>query len=765
MSALPRALAHALAIAGLALATAWASAAPARADIFSPIELVSAGTLGGGPTEQAEYAHDSVISSNGAFVVFDGAVGGETGVWRVDRATRQIQQVAGGDALLPSVSAGGRYVSFTTNQTEPHLVAGTRGLEGEAPAGGATGAAGAENVYVRDMELPPSVPGAFTVASAANGSSEPLTYAEAGTALGSVASGGAAISADGKEVAFVTTAISNLAGPSTPALQVAVRRLDTEETILVSGKFNPATGETTDVPVWAGGRGAAYADQYPFPEQVPEYSRWIELRPPGAAISADGSTVAWMAVNVGMQARTLADEAPLSEYTEPLWRRIAAPETTTERITGGSDPANPACVQSGEASLPAKPSASDPCQGPFLTHPEEAEAGSGDSGIWSDRGEAKTSVGDFVPRLSADGYTVAFLSRAEPIGLGEFFNQQREIGEQADVYVADMHAGLTRDAALTQLTRIGGVAGAESAGVNEFALSENGQDVAFTTRRTQFRLASPALVSAPAAEPGLDELFYVDLANGTVTRLSHGYDGEPSEQPHGRKQRETEDVYFEHPTAGATSPSFADEGALVAFSSTASNLATDDGNGPSNFSESVGPRDGSDAFLLSRETPSPLPTPQYVLPPPSVNTEPAWLLGASALARRDGTVLLYVRVPGAGSITASARSAVVVATPTRSHRRGRGATRASVALRTIASDRMSVVGGGSRLLTLVLHAQKPYLAFVARAGGLTATVTVSFAAAGHPQLRRSLQVTFIAARGSSRQGARRAGSSRKRQHR
>lgn len=135
MSALPRALAAALAIAGLALATAWASAVPARADIFSPIELVSAGTLGGGPTEQAEDAHDSVISSNGAFVVFDGAVGGETGVWRVELATKQIQQVAGGDALLPSVSANGRYVSFTTNRTEPQLVAGTRGLEGEAPAG------------------------------------------------------------------------------------------------------------------------------------------------------------------------------------------------------------------------------------------------------------------------------------------------------------------------------------------------------------------------------------------------------------------------------------------------------------------------------------------------------------------------------------------------------------------------------------------------------------------------------------------------------
>ena len=67
--------------------------------------------------------------------------------------------------------------------------------------------------------------------------------------------------------------------------------------------------------------------RYAFPARAPEYSRWIEARPPGAAISADGTTVTWMGVNVGLQARVLPGEAPLPEYTEPLWRRIADPAT------------------------------------------------------------------------------------------------------------------------------------------------------------------------------------------------------------------------------------------------------------------------------------------------------------------------------------------------------------------------------------------------------------------------------------------------------
>ena len=68
-------------------------------------------------------------------------------------------------------------------------------------------------------------PRCLRVASAVNGSSEPLTYAGAGTEHGSVAAAGAAISADGREVAFVTTAVSNLVGTrrGTPAPPLQVR--------------------------------------------------------------------------------------------------------------------------------------------------------------------------------------------------------------------------------------------------------------------------------------------------------------------------------------------------------------------------------------------------------------------------------------------------------------------------------------------------------------------------------------------------------------
>ncbi|MGP0101080.1 MAG: TolB family protein [Solirubrobacteraceae bacterium] len=745
MSAGRRRLGVALACSGAMLLTAALGAVPASGDVFSPIELVSAGTLGGGAQQQAEYAHDSVISADGAYVVFDGAVGGETGVWRVDLATRQIQQVAGGDALLPSVSEDGRYVSFTTNQTEAELVAGTRGLNGEPPLSEVPGAPGPENVYVRDMDLPPGAEGAFTVVSAVNGSDEPLSYEAAGTEKGSVAAGGAAISADGREVAFVTTAVSNLAGPATPAMQVAVRRIDSRETILVSGEYDPATGETSATPVAAGGRGAAFGAER-MPQQVPEYSSWLEQRPPGAALSADGSTVAWMGVNVGLQARFLPAEAPLSEYTEPLWRRIAVPATPTERITGGSDPSNPECVASGERVLPEDAPSSDPCQGPFTTHPREAEPGAGDSGIWSAREAAKDTPGEFVPRLSRDGYTVAFLSRAEPAGLGEFFSAGRNRGEQADIYVADMHEGLSRDASLAPLTRIGSTLESESDAIAEFALSENGQQVAFTTRRTQFRLAYPAFISAPAPEPGLDELFYVDLADGTLTRVSHGYGGEDeaSEQPHQARQPEEQDAYYQHPTAGATSPSFADDGTLLAFSSTASNLAPYDGNGPTTFnSTELGPRDGSDAFVVARETPSPLPTPQYVSPAPTLDTEPAWTLGATALARRDGSIVLYVRVPGAGTLSASALSGIVIARAARRGGASKASTHAKVAMRTVAGARIAVPGAEPEPLTLVLRPQQRYAGLAARAGGLSATVTVSFAAPGHPRLTQSLQVTFL----------------------
>ena len=67
------------------------------------------------------------------------------GIWR--RATTPgavFEQVAGGDATLPSISADGRYVSFTTNEGA-RLAAITDGAAHGAPVREAPG------VYLRDM--------------------------------------------------------------------------------------------------------------------------------------------------------------------------------------------------------------------------------------------------------------------------------------------------------------------------------------------------------------------------------------------------------------------------------------------------------------------------------------------------------------------------------------------------------------------------------------------------------------------------------------
>ncbi len=316
--------------------------APAGADVFGPISLVSAGVLGGGEPQQAEYAHDPAISGNGQYVAFDGSLGGVTGVWRRDLATGVVEQVAGGDAELPSISEDGRYISFTTNE-------GASLTEITDDRSDAHPKQEAVNVYVRDMAVPipasghcePSPqPCPFTVVSAPDESAKPLTYEAAGTFLGSAAVGRSAMSADGREVAFVTAAVSNLVQskqekeaeargqtpqPKTPPLQVAVRYLGTDRTVLVSGRY--VEGRTTEEPVSVQEGATTYGAVFPGAGwkfgPPPPYGQYGKTPPLGASLSADGSTVAWMGADIGEQAQLLPGETRSPTYTEPLWRRIA----------------------------------------------------------------------------------------------------------------------------------------------------------------------------------------------------------------------------------------------------------------------------------------------------------------------------------------------------------------------------------------------------------------------------------------------------------
>jgi hypothetical protein len=739
----------------LAAALLLAVCAPAGADVFKTISLVSdedvlsAGGLCAA-CEQAVYAHDPALSGNGRYVAFDGYFDGLTGVWRRDLQTGEISPVAvgeaetqAGSAELPSISENGQYVSFTTTaaltpQNDQNI---------------------GPDVYVRDMSvaesqpcteeeaLHPIQPCAFTLVSAASGATRGLTYeyaAEGDESLyGALAAGRSALSANGQKIVFVTSAVSNLDGERTPPLEVAVRDLETSQTELVSVEYDPETGKPTS----EGGRpkpvpaieetanrvfGAVYSTGVPPSFEPPHPYRPTPQVP--ASINAEGNTVVWLGQDVGAQTRTLPSETLRPEYSEPLWRRIAAgPEAPTRQVTGGSDPANPACTASGEEVLPLTPSASDPCQGPFAT--------TNQYGIWTG-GE-----GDTVPRLSADGYTVAFIANAPLVSLGNDFGAEKAT-RHGDLYVANMHEGLTRAQALTPLTELASgneTDVATNAPIEDFGISPDGLQIAFTTRRIAFPLGSPAYVSAPATVPGMLELFDVDLTDETLTRVSNGYGGEASEHPH--EVNDEEDQYL-NPGDGALSPSFSDSGEQLAFSSTASNLVYGDGNTPP--LKSTG-SDGGDVFLVEREVFSINPTPQSISPvPPGPLVEPAWRLGVTAVSLPNGTVRLYAELPGAGTLSALARAMVTVRSAVSSHPKRKEHDKAAsvrahetVVTRQIAAGSYPALASGGGLGSLMLTLSPAYRSLAARAGGLSATVGVTFTAAGHPTLRQSIAVAFL----------------------
>jgi hypothetical protein len=781
-------------LAALALALAvYASGAPARADVFGKIQLASSGFIQeegrDGTQQQALYAHDSAISGNGQYVVFDGYFAGRAGVWRRELRPEgkpgPVEPVAVGaqvpgseacvaqepcDADLPSVSANGRYVSFTT--TAP-LTAGDRDAGGMEYH---------PNVYVRDMNVPASQESAYKLVSAVSGKTEGLTY-EGSSADGAIAAGRSAMSESGEEVVFVTTAVSNLAAcetgapaqagcaasspeapaASTPALEVAVRNLVTKETRLVSVEYDPATGQAIpDQPVSETEGSITYGAVYSQDGTPPQFPSGFDERaydlPPsvGASISADGSTVAWMGTVVYKQARMLANEKNAA-YTEPLWRRIGAgPLTPTRRVTGGSEPESPACLASGQSELPDLQSYSSPspCQGPFVVEPAH--------GVWAG------SVGDVIPQLSKDGYEVAFLSNAQLVSLGLDFGRSAESSGD-DLYLADMHEGLTRTEALRPLTELasGREAVAPDGPILDVALSPEGDQVAFTSQRTEFPLASLAYVSEPAAVPGLAELFDVDLADNTLTRVSAGYEGGPSEHPHTEVLASREDQY--EASDGALSPSFSSSGDLLAFSSTASNLVFGDGNTPPVTAERpVSSADGSDVFVVPREAFSPEPAETSVSsPPPGPRLAPEWRLDVTARSLPNGSVRLYVEVPGAGSLSAVDDSAVEKRSASRATRatarRGRSSARSAharetVVERSVATAKRSVVASAGDLVELTLTLAPSYRALATRAGGLDGTVGVVFAAPGRATLRQRIEVSFLSKAGAA--GRRARGSSR-----
>jgi hypothetical protein len=258
-------------------------------------------------------------------------------------------------AQNPSISADGRFVSFSTAQ---RLV----------PADVNDNV----DVYVRDMTQPSSSPTAYTLVSAKDGGVVPATYAPPATHveggdLGAEVSPGAAISADGRKVVFRAAATSDLpdhASADVPAGQLFVRDLDTMTTTLVTRNKDDGTP--------AGGAVGP------------------------STLSGDGTAVAWSAQNAPAQALFLDGESQSPGLVYFLWRRVAdGPSAPTRRLTGPVDVDDPGCDLSSTVSPVT--TAQGPCYGP-LTAPEGARGG----------------IATKTPSLSADGYRVAFLTSSGP---------------------------------------------------------------------------------------------------------------------------------------------------------------------------------------------------------------------------------------------------------------------------------------------------------------------------------------------------------------
>jgi WD40-like Beta Propeller Repeat len=667
------------------------------------LQLVSASAL-----EQADVAVQPALSADGRSVAFGGSLDGISGVFRRDLATGALDLVAGGsaydpgapgaDAHAPSISADGRWVSFTTRTPlDP--------ADDVAPD--------TSDVYVRDMDAPPPPGGGactsgspcpYELASALDGSARGLTYADGGAS----AAGRVALSADGRSVAFTTSGASDLTsgpggstpGVQTPGGQVVVRDLATHRTTLVSTVRDPQTGAMTALPVPDGA-----------------------LMSGGAALSGDGSTVAWLGAHLPAQVPLLAGEAQTIEgdddldgghYDEPLWRRIAdGPSAPTRRMAGGGDPLAPGCPPDGTLADPA-------CQGPFPQIASNRFQRDNATG-WLGAG------GDGTPHLSADGRAAVVIG--DPTG-------------PSNVFLVDMRDGLSRRQAVRPITREVPLDDPSEAGqfgsivpagdVFDAGISPDGRRLAFATARQQFPLAPPNVVGPPPAQLGLVELYRVDLDRETLERVTQGPGGAPSLGS---------GPLFARDGAGASAPSFSADDHVLAFASQASDLLPGDANGASDVFVAADPVE-PDVPGVVAISPAPAPAPP----------RPRWTLATSAASLADGGVRLDAVVPGAGTLRVRTRATIVVrAAPAR----GRKRARARLATRTVATAARRVHGSGTLRLTLRLA--RRYRALARSRIGLDATIAVAFSGHGGRTLHDALDVTFRVRR-ARRATPRRAGA-------
>jgi hypothetical protein len=698
---------------------------------FSPATLLSARE-----DTQFEEADAPALSEDGHYAVFQGVVDETPGIYRRDLLTGAVVPVAAAansvvnpaavaseelsapDAAGPSISEHGEYVAFTTTADLPTRK-GMPSNEQRCPS-----------VYVRNMNLSPDEEGAYTLASVLGGPGSgeperPISYGPGPCSSSSLptpkfpidgaqAAPAVALSADGSKVVFTVLSPSNLGDPEcveaecmTPPSQVVLRDLDARTTTLVSvtpqglptpeGGAYPSADSEQEM---SGPIGPSNFSRLQFGDLVTGSS---------AAISADGSTVAWLGTDADEQAGA-GPGGP--EEVEPLWRRVAdGPTATTKRLLSDAG------LEFGYF-------------GTYLESTERVRAGSLVS-------NSPVYHLEFIPpALSADGQVVATLANAPtPASAGSAQVSSHPAELNSDVYV--VHIDDTPAApVVTRLTNTPAYNVSEPAlgNVKDVAISPDGTRVAFDTTRTIFAASPLALVSPPIPYTLTFETYEANLARGTLQQAVSAYDGSV-------------------PGGNAGLLSFSGDDETLAFASEAGNLFFGDVIGASEVYDVDEVQSGSE---VPPQSLGPVP----ITPLPS----PEWVLNATATEQADGSVLLDADVPGSGSLRVEAIAQLPALSGSGSHARRRAPRRvaskhgrkASVArkrvgkssprrtLRTDTVAEAAMAAGAPSQLGVRLRVTPLYRALVASKLGLYAILRVSFSAAGHQTLTQDVPVTFRA---------------------
>jgi Tol biopolymer transport system component len=641
------------AVAGLVAGLVLLAPAAARAAYGLGATLVSANPA---THEQVDdHVQTAVISQDGRYVVFQTAAqnlfaaddpdpAGEIrvgGIFRRDLETGALEVVAYGDLK----STGGSFLA--RGARNPSVSADGRYIA--FSTGWPLVAADTNqnvDIYVRDMTKPISSPDAYRLASVRDGGTTPATWSSPAPFAGAELSPGTSLSADGTKVLFRTGVASDLPGAApgaTPAGQLFVRDLAANTTTLVTRSLSDGSP--------AGGA----------------------LGQP-AFLSADGTTVAWAGTNAQAQTPFLNGENTSLYYY--LWRRIAdGPEAPTRRISGAVDLDDAGCTAAEQAAYVVSTTATGPCYGVF-------EGPEGD--------ETRVLLAGKLPVLSADGYRVAFISGTFPRG-----TSGRSIA--ADLYLTDMHPGLSRkESTIPLTTHATGDGGVSDGAVLTAAISADARRIAFATGRTTFLLAGLPLVGPPLPIPGTPELYVIDLDRSEIQLASRGLDGNGANSG-----------------IDTTAPlSLTSDGRRIAFVSGATNLFPGDANTKADAFVAI---DGNDSETNAAAGEAPFF--DYSSAPEGTGAA-APTLELSARPRK-GKVLLRVRVPAAGTVSATARA--------------RGGTVAHGSARL----------GAPGVARLVLRPKSRFHKLLRRRGRLAAIVTVRFIpSASATALTKRQRVTF-----------------------